>query len=79
MPRAIWIGRSTKATLAELPSNFAVGSELAVLASVHRDLTALMPDLTRLGQIVSERSELTFNNATRVLRHRGARYHHSAT
>lgn len=60
---------STKTTLTQLPpsSSLGVGSELAVLASVHRDLTSLMPDLTRLGQIVSEQSELDFNSAIRLL------------
>lgn len=57
---------STKATFTELPASFCVGSELAVLAEVHRDLTSLGPDLARLSQLVSERSEPTFNSAMRL-------------
>lgn len=59
-----WSGANS--TLAELPPSFGVGSELATLAGVHRDLTSLAPDLARLRQLVSERSELTFNTAMRL-------------
>jgi len=56
----------TAATLATLPPPFSLGGELQVLASAHHDLRRLLPELTRLAELLSERSPLTFATAARL-------------
>lgn len=60
-----WSG--TKAIFADLPQSFTVGSELQILSAAYRDLISITPDLTRLGQLLSERAELTFTSASRLV------------
>lgn len=60
-----WSG--AKATLVDLLPSFIVGSELQILCAAYRDLTSVAPDLTRLGQLLSDRVEPTFATASRLV------------
>lgn len=60
-----WSG--ARASLDDLLPSFTVGSEFQGLASAYRDLTSVAPDLTRLGQLLSERAEPTFASASRLV------------
>jgi very-short-patch-repair endonuclease len=58
---------TTKATLGALPSSFVLGKELATLGGAHSVLVRLLPDLTRLTQLLAERSTLTLDLALRLV------------
>ncbi|MXV07490.1 MULTISPECIES: DUF3320 domain-containing protein [unclassified Xanthomonas] len=58
---------ATKATLGVLPSIFVLGKELATLVGAHSVLVRLLPDLTRLTQLLAERSTLTLDLALRLV------------
>lgn len=60
-----WSG--AKATLEGLLPSFTVGSELQILAAAYQDLTSITHDLTRLGQLLSERADPTFASANRLV------------
>lgn len=53
-------------SLAALPAGFKVSGELCALATAHCELGALLPELARLAQLLSERGELTFATAARI-------------
>lgn len=59
--------QQTRATLATLPDTFVLGTEVAALAGVHRGLRDMLPDLTRLEQLLSEGSEQTLHSAMRLI------------
>ncbi|UAY76419.1 DUF3320 domain-containing protein [Pseudoxanthomonas sp. X-1] len=58
---------ATKATLGALPSSFVLGKELATLGGAHGALVRLLPDLTRLTQLLAEKSPLTLDLALRLV------------
>lgn len=56
-----------RASLDDLLPTFTVGSEFQILATAYRDLRSISTDLTRLGQLLSERAEPTFASAIRLV------------
>ncbi len=58
---------ATKAALSGLPSSFVLGKELAMLGAAHSALVRLLPDLTRLTQLLAERAPLTLDLALRLV------------
>lgn len=59
--------QASKLTLSALPSTFVLGKELATLGSAHSALVRLLPDLTRLTQLLGEKSPLTLDLALRLV------------
>lgn len=58
---------ATRAALSGLPSSFVLGKELAMLGAAHSALVRLLPDLTRLTQLLAERAPLTLDLALRLV------------
>lgn len=58
---------ATQAALSTLPSSFVLGKELAMLGAAHSALARLLPDLTRLTQLLAERGPLTLDLALRLV------------
>ncbi|KQR18028.1 MULTISPECIES: DUF3320 domain-containing protein [Xanthomonas] len=58
---------ASKSTLAQLPSPFVLGKELSTLGAAHTTLVRLLPDLTRLTQLLAEKAPLTLDLALRLV------------
>lgn len=58
---------ATKAALSALPSSFVLGKELAMLGAAHSALVRLLPDLTRLTQLLAEKAPLTLDLSLRLV------------
>lgn len=58
---------ATRAALSTLPSSFVLGKELAMLGAAHSASARLLPDLTRLTQLLAERGPLTLDLALRLV------------
>jgi len=58
---------ASKITLSALPSSFVLGKELAALGGAHTVLVRLLPDITRLTQLLSEKSPVTLDLALRLV------------
>ncbi|WP_242102074.1 DUF3320 domain-containing protein [Lysobacter sp. M2-1] len=56
----------TQAALAELSPEFELGREGAALADINRAVDRILPDLTRLAQLLGERDVLTLDTAIRL-------------
>ncbi|CAD0319838.1 DUF3320 domain-containing protein [Xanthomonas hortorum pv. cynarae] len=57
----------SQATLTELPGSFLLGKEVATLGNAHSILVRLLPDLTRLTQLLAEKAPLTLDLALRLV------------
>jgi len=58
---------ATRDALSALPDSFVLGKELATLGAAHSALARILPDLTRLTQLLAERAPLTLDLALRLV------------